>query len=371
MDGSFDSALDKLASLTARPVGKRQVEELVIRGAQDFEAFYDARQDETVDQERGQAPDKLLVPSTDGKGIVMRSDALRPATAKKAARSRNKLQTRLSPGEKRNRKRMAEVAAVYDLAAVPRQPDDILPAEDPTEVRSPRPRPANKRVWASVERPLTEVVEQCFAEALSRDPHLERIWVYLADGNRDQLRIAREMAAWYGVELVIVVGFIHVLEYPWKAAWCFHDEEDPAVEAWVLQRARKVLQGKSSDVAAGIRRSATLLGLDKKDRKAADACAGYLVNNREYLRYDLALAAGFPIATGVIEGACRHLVNDRLGITGARWGLAGAEAMLRLRALGASGDFDEYWRFHRRRELERNHLVHDAVNELPDLGRVA
>jgi hypothetical protein len=357
--------------MTARPIGKRQIEELVIRSAQDFEAFYDARQEETVDQERGRAPDKLLILSTDGKGIVMRPEALRPATAKKAARSRNKLKTRLSPGEKRNRKRMAEVAAVYDLDAVPRTPEDVLPAEDAAEARSPRPRSGNKRVWASVARSLREVVEQCFAEALSRDPWLERRWVYLADGNKDQLRIARETASWYGVELVIVVDFIHVLEYLWKAAWCFHDKDNPDVEAWVLERARKILQGKSSDVAAGVRRAATLLGLDKKDRKAADACAGYLLGNREHLRYDVALAAGFPIATGVIEGACRHLVNDRLGITGARWGLAGAEAMLRLRALRASGDFDGYWRFHRRRELERNHLDRYADTELRDLRMAA
>ena len=89
------------------------------------------------------------------------------------------------------------------------------------------------------------------------------------------------------------------------------------------------------------------------------------------LQYDEYLAAGYPIATGVIEGACRHLVNDRFGITGARWGLQGAEAILRLRALRSSGDFDEYWRFHRRRELERNHLVRYAPDELADLRAVA
>jgi len=367
LDGSFEAAGAKLASLTARPIGKRQVEELVVRSAQDFEAFYDELQGATVDQERGQAPSELLVLSTDGKGIVMRHDALRPATAKKAAGSTNKLQTRLSSGEKRNRKRMAEVATVYGLEAQPRTPDDILPppTDGPEEARerAARPRPVRKRVWASVARPMAEVVEQCFEEALSRDPHLERTWVYLADGNKDQLRLARELAAYYGVELTIVVDFIHVLEYLWKAAWCFHDKGDPKAEEWVLQRARKVLHGKASDVAGGIRRSATLRGLDKAERKAVDKCATYLLNNRDDLRYDVALAAGFPIATGVIEGACRHLVNDRLGITGARWGLDGAEAMLRLRALRASGDFDEYWRFHRRQELERNHLVNYAANE--------
>jgi hypothetical protein len=71
------------------------------------------------------------------------------------------------------------------------------------------------------------------------------------------------------------------------------------------------------------------------------------------LRYDTALAAGWPIATGVIEGACRHLVGDRLEITGARWGLAGAEAVLTLRAVISNGDFEEYWAFHAAREHER------------------
>ena len=375
MDGSFEAAGDKLASLTARAISKRQVEELVVRAAQDFEAFYDELQGATAFQERGRAASELLVLSTDGKGIVMRHDALRPATAKKADRSTNKLQTRLSAGEKRNRKRMAEVATVYGLEARPRTPDDILPPPpvDAEEVRerAARPKPVRKRVWASVARPMAEVVEQCFEEALSRDPHLERTWVYLADGNKDQLRLARELATYYGVELTIVVDFIHVLEYLWKAAWCFHDQGDPKAEEWVLERARKVLRGKASDVAGGMRRSATLRGLDKDKRKAVDKCARYLVNNREHLRYDVALAAGFPIATGVIEGACRHLVNDRLGITGARWGLAGAEAMLRLRALRASGDFEEYWRFHRQQERERNHLVNYAANDRLRLRRAA
>lgn len=371
LDGSFDAAGSKLASMTARPIGKRQLEELAVRAARDFEAFYDARQDETVDQERGVAVQDLLVLSTDGKGIVMRHDALRPATARKAARSKNKMQTRLSGGEKRNRKRMAEVAAVYGLEIRPRTPDDILPSAEATSEQPPRPRPKDKRVWASVDRSLAEVVRQCFDEALARDPWLERRWVYLVDGNKDQLRIARAVATDLGVELFVVIDFIHVLEYLWRAAWSFHDKGDTAAEAWVLERARLVLQGKSSDVAAGIRRSATRRGLSKRRRKGADACAGYLINNRRHLRYDEALAAGFPLATGVIEGACRHLVNDRLGITGARWGLEGAEAMLRLRALRASGDFDEYWAFHREQELQRNHLVHYAANDVLSLRRAA
>jgi hypothetical protein len=123
----------------------------------------------------------------------------------------------------------------------------------------------------------------------------------------------------------------------WKAAWCFHDEGDRAVEAWVANKARAVLAGKATRVAGAIRRQATTAALSANRRVGADVCATYLTNKAPYLDYPTALASGWPIATGVIEGACRHIVADRLDITGARWGLAGAEAILKLRALRSNG----------------------------------
>ena len=361
MDVSFDSTCDKMARLLGVSVPKRQLEGLVVRSAQDFDAFYDSQQEKQ--RESAGDSDDLLIMSTDGKGIVMRTDSLREATRRNAEKAKHKLEARLSPGEKRNRKRMAEVATVYEMSRRVRSPKDIIASNDADEERSRRPsRPKvkRKRVWASIDKSLKEVVEQVFDEALSRDPHKRRTWVYLVDGNKDQIRVAKRLARKHGVELVIIIDFIHVLEYLWKAAWSFFDKGDPKVEAWVLDRARRVLEGKAGTVAAGIRRSATLRKLDKKARVGADACAKYLRNKKSMLRYDLYLASGMPIATGVIEGACRHLVNDRLGITGARWGLAGAEAMLRLRALRSSGHFDAYWDFHRRQELARNHHSHFA-----------
>ena len=117
-------------------------------------------------------------------------------------------------------------------------------------------------------------------------------------------------------------------------------------------------------------RSATMRGLEEKDRKSIDACASYLINHRDYLHYDRYLAAGLPIATGVIEGACRYLVKDRMDITGARWRLRSAEAVLRLRALRKSGDFEEYWKFHEQREYERNHSSRYAgAKVVPIRGR--
>jgi hypothetical protein len=73
--------------------------------------------------------------------------------------------------------------------------------------------------------------------------------------------------------------------------------------------------------------------------------------------YPTALANGWPIATGVIEGACRHLVKDRMDVTGARWGVDGAEAILKLRSLISNGDFDTYWTYHLHQEQQRVHAT--------------
>ena len=142
---------------------------------------------------------------------------------------------------------------------------------------------------------------------------------------------------------------------PYKAAWSFFGKGEPAAEEWVADQARTILRGKAAQVAAGIRRRATTYGYSPAERAGADECARYLGNKKDYLDYATALAKGWPIATGIIEGACRHIVKDRMDITGARWGLEGAEAILRLRAVIATGDFDAYWRFHLRREHERIH----------------
>lgn len=127
----------------------------------------------------------------------------------------------------------------------------------------------------------------------------------------------------------------------------------PAAEDWVAVKALAVLAGDSARAAQEITAEADAAGLESSRRTGADACVRYLGNKHDFLRYDHALASGWPIATGVIEGACRHLIADRLDIGGARWGLDGAEAVLTLRAVIASGHFEEYWRFHLEQEHQR------------------
>jgi len=351
-----------IAKYTGGTVGKRQAEELTARAAKDFESFYERR-----GSDGPEATEDLLVLSLDGKGIVMLEDALREATRRAAARAKPKLGTRTSPGEKKNRKRMATVAAVYTVRAQPRAPEDVMTRIAPVEDRSrTRPKARNKRVWASVEKSQDEVTEQLFEEAARRDPERKRSWVALVDGDEHQLDLLHQYALWFDVNIVILLDFIHVLEKLWKAAWCFHSKGDRRVEKWVHERALAVLRGHSSRVAAGIRRSATRRRIQGEKRRTIDNVANYLLNNRDYLRYDEALAAGYPIATGVIEGACRHLIKDRMDITGARWGLQGAEAVLRLRALRSSGDFEEYWSFHLESERKRIHLSRYAPPALAE-----
>jgi hypothetical protein len=214
----------------------------------------------------------------------------------------------------------------------------------------------NKRVWASVERDAPSFIDELFDEALRRDPQQQRQWVVLIDGDRHQLARIQAAAARHQVTVTIIMDFIHVLEYLWDAARALHAGDAKAVAAWVHRQALKILQGDVQAVARGIRLSATFRGLSDHKREAVDTCAEYLSNRWSFLRYDLFLEQGFPIATGVIEGACRHLVKDRMDLTGARWRLPSAEAVLKLRSLRSSGDFEAYWRFHKQQELERHHL---------------
>jgi hypothetical protein len=345
---SFDDATERLEQCTGGHIPKRQSEEIAVKAAQDFEAFYDRGHPDGIE-----ASEDLLVLTTDSKGIVMRHEDLREATRKAASRAQRQRKTRLSPGEKRQRKRMATVAAVYTVAPYVRRPEAIM---SPSNDEAPRPKVANKRVWASVEREAEAIIDDLFAEALQRDPTQQRQWVVLVDGEPHQLARLQAAAARYQVSVTIVMDFIHVLQYLWDAARSFYPRESHKAEEWVQEHALKVLQGHISEVAAGMRRRATLRGLSDKRREAVDTCADYMLNRQSFLRYDLFLAQGFPIATGVIEGACRHLIKDRMDLTGARWRLKRAEAVLKLRSLRSSGDFEAYWVFHKQQELYRNHV---------------
>ena len=350
--GSSAAAAAALTRASGVRLGKRQVQELTVRAAADFGDFYARRR-----HPPRLAPADVLALSCDAKGIVVLPGQMRPEWARKARKTVPKQHGRLSRGEVRNRKRMAETGAVFTITPVPRTAADILPPPGPAGPARPAPRATDKWVTASIARPAAAVVADVFAEADRRDPGHARTWIALADGNIHQLsRITAEARA-RGITITIICDFIHVYEYLWSAAWCFFPEASPHAAPWARQHAAAILDGRAAQVAAAIRDQITAAGtsLSTAKRKQATAAAHYLDTKAPYLDYPRALASGWPISSGIIEGTCRHLIKDRMDITGARWTVRGAEAILKIRALLANNDFDAYWTYHLQQERLRNH----------------
>jgi hypothetical protein len=363
---SFDTSTKFLRRTTAAGIAKRQVEQLAVKGAADVCSFYEKR---TFDADAPRDTGPLLILSVDQKGVVVRPEDLRPHSRKHHEAYKRRLQTRRTKGQQHGRKRLATVATVYTIAPHHRTADEFINGLRKLKLvsKKPAPRPELKRIWASIERSSGEVITEAFEEALKRDPQQKKQWYVLVDGEFDLEVQIRRTAAKYGINITIGLDIIHALEYLWKAGIVFHAEASVELEEWVLERLRRVLNGESSTVAAGMRRSATLRGLSEKERAPVDKCANYFLRCGHMMRYDELLAAGAPIATGVVEGACKYLVRDRLDISGARWSLKGAEAILRLRALIVSGDFDEYWAYHEAEEQSRNHSSRYADHKPPQL----
>lgn len=327
VQGPFQESLETLADLTGRMVPKRSLEQMLPEAAQDFDAFYAGRAPEP---ESG----SLVVAAVDAKGIPMVKPGKAPRTP------------RLAKGQKANRKRMATVAAVFSRAPWVRTPEQVVESlfhtgPEPPAAQPPPPPPENKRVWASLVKGKTAVIAEVAQEIQRRDPEHHKTRVALCDGERAlQLRIERDL------QLTLILDLLHVLEKLWKAAHVFHAEGSLEAQLWVRQRTLRILRGEVSQVIKGLRQSVTKLKLYGAKRKTLLAVAGYLSHNRSRMRYDQYLAEGLPIASGPVEGACKNLIKDRMERSGMRWTESMAEAIVKLRAIYLSGDFDSYWAFH-------------------------
>lgn len=332
--GPFDEAAEAVETYTGNRVAKRTAEQLTEDKAIDFDAFYEQRKGPPAGE-----TGPLLVAAVDGKGVPV----VKPAGAARSVRRKK--------GEKANKKKIATVAAVFTQQPRIRTPEAVVTSlfDDAPPDAAPRVRPEHKRVWASLAKPQEEVFCEVAAEMVARDPEDTKVRVMVTDGERRLRRMAEKTLP--GVRLVL--DFLHVLEYLWKAAHALHDEGTEEAEAWVRERALRLLRGEVSQVVKGMRRSATVRELSREREKAIRRSADYFYRNRDRMRYHEYLAAGFPIASGAVEGACKNLVKDRMERSGMRWRFPGAEAMLKLRAIRLSGDFDAYWRFHLRQEQAR------------------
>lgn len=362
--GSWDQSVERVDKTTAGHVPKRQAEGLAVRASTDFETFYAERTLAANDTLSSQA---LLVMSSDSKGITMRPEALREATRKEAEAAKAE-HVRGDPMAQRklrkHDKRMAIVTATWLQEPHERSAKDIVaglrpqrskPASNKKAKPTRGPRPQHKRVSASVEKSQAQGIAEMFDEVERLDREHARTAVALVDGEERQIEQIELQATERKRSVTIVVDIIHVLHYVWLAGFALCRKDERSADAWVRRILFRLLTCHPLDVVAGIRQAATLRGLTPAERAPVDKCCEYLRKNSIYIDYRHFLARGFPIATGLIEGACRHLIQDRLGITGARWGVAGAEAILKLRALRSSGDWEAYWTFHENRERLRNH----------------
>jgi len=347
---SFDETLELLGRQGGGILPKRQLQEVSADIVRDFKEFYEQPLD--LSSEKG----SVLVITADGKGVSMHNQDLRPAAKKQAEKDQDKKKARLQPGEKKGRKRMATVVSVYETSPYQRTPEQLLSIDG--EVVPARPEIKNKRVWAEITEDMGNALDQGFQEALRRDPEQKMEWVVLIDGQTDLIRQVEAQAEKHDVTVTVIQDFIHVVEYLWKAVHALYPEKENAEkrEKWVQGRTLEILKGNAQSVASGLRRAATRRGLDEDKRVPADTAANYIEKNQKRLRYAEALQKGLPIATGVIEGACRHLVKDRMDLTGARWRLKSADAVLKLRALKTSGDLKKYLSFHFWKERCRNYI---------------
>jgi hypothetical protein len=279
---------------------------------------------------------ELLVITADGKGVPMR----RPLE------ERVRDPHRRGKGEKANKKQMSYVGAVYSIDRFVRTADEVIDELQRRQRAVDRPQPCHKRVWVEMTQVLEgETIngkEMLFAslanEAGERDRGGRKPTVCLLDGEK-------ALWDWYRESLPDAVGILdlfHVLERLWLAAYCFHTEGSQAAETFVSERLRMLLEGKVGGLIGGLRQMRTKHGVTGTKAKTLGSVIGYLENNRDHMHYDQYLAAGYPIGSGVAEGACRHVVKDRMERSGMRWTLEGAQAMLHLRSIYLNGDWDEF-----------------------------
>ena len=296
---------------------------------------------------------EVMVAQADGKGIVMR----RPADGPPILGHRTK-------GQKANRKRMAVVGAVYSVGRAERTPADVVASlfRDPKvdrPVGAARPDHVGKHLWASltherggVELLGTDEVFPWLARELARrNPDGRRETVYLMDG-QESLWTARR-AYLPGAKAVEILDLLHVTPRLWAAAHVFHREGSAAAVAFVRDRLTRVLSGQVATVVGGLRQMGTKRGVGGAKRKRLAAACGYLAKNAPRMRYHEYLAKGYPIASGVIEGACRHYVKDRMERAGMHWTPEGAQAMLDVRSEFLNGDWRAFQQFRIDRETKR------------------
>jgi hypothetical protein len=304
--------------------------------ARDVESFRDTRPRPPAKEEG-----EIVVATADNKGIPMR----RPADQRPVGSRRKK-------GEKANKKQMATVGAVYTVDPKVRTAEEVVAAlfrEGPSKSGGKdQPVARHKRVCASLAterdgvlyRGQDEVFRWLAEEYTRRDPCGLKTLVCLMDGQRSLWEDRKTYLS--VVDVIEILDLLHVTPRLWEAAYLFHPEGSEAAEVFVRDRLLSILQGRVGYVIGGLRQMGTKGKLRGNKLKRLHQICNYLEKNRDRMRYDEYLAAGYPIASGVIEGACRYVVKDRMERAGMRWTVDGAQAMLYLRSTYTNGQWEAF-----------------------------
>ena len=354
-EGGYGQAQDVIRARTGAKVGPAQLAQIAAELAAWTGDFYEQR---AAGAETGLPASDVIMMQADGKGIAMLPEYRKSSGETDAAH----------PGIKK----MAEVIAVADFTPAVREPEDI--AAPPARRKAhPGPRARDKWVAASITDDIPAMIGKAYDHADLRDPLRVRQRVFLVDGNKQQITAIGDHARTRGLKVPVLIDFIHVAGYLGKAAAALHPGDPQAACEWADGQKLRVLHGRARAVAATLasvaaRARAKNSRLDLAD---VDKAVTYLANNHMHMRYDKALANGWPIATGMIEGACRFVIEDRFGITGARWSPDGAEAILKLRAVVINGDLDNYMNYYKNRYRNEKHLTRYDPDSIPALGLAA
>jgi hypothetical protein len=299
----------------------------------------------------------IVVLTADCKGVVIRGQGTKTVCGGQRP-----------GGQRANQKRMATVGAVYTVDPYVRTPAEVVAAlfRDPDYEAPPRPQPCHKRVWASLPREgpkpqssIAAVFDWLWWEFAQRNRDLLRPTVCLCDGQDALWQACADLVPEaYRVE---ILDLLHVTPRLWRAAKLLYGEKGQQVVPFVRQRLTQVLEGKVETVVRGLRRQSRVQGLKGAKQKALGQICRYLSQNRQRMRYDEYLRCGYPIASGVIEGACRHLIKDRMERAGMHWTLEGAQAMLDVRSVWIGGHWEAFQQQRIAQETERLYPHRDRV----------
>ena len=308
----------------------RSIERILEDACNDSEAYYEQKEPSAP------GPNDVACVLVDCKGVVMHKGHIpeeRPSD---------------KDPKKTGKKKMATVGTVYNIARHYRTVDDVLGERSHKLKASLKPKPMDKRIRGSLIQSKAETVDKLKTDVTQRLKYGAEL-VCLLDGERALWNLVTQAFPM----AFFVLDIFHVMERLWTAAHCFHKQGSHEAEQFVINRLRKLLTGDVGRVIGGFKQMLSKKKHPSVIRYELEKVIGYLERNSEHMRYDICLALGYPIGSGVVEGACRNLINDRMELTGMKWSLKGAEAMIRLRSVDINGDWEDFWQFHRKAEKTR------------------